>query len=464
MKLRVPANVTWIIDILRRHGFEAYAVGGCVRDSILARNPNDWDITTSARPEEIKKIFRRTVDTGIEHGTVTVLMDKESYEVTTFRIDGKYSDGRHPDTVTFTPSLKEDLKRRDFTINAMAYNEKLGLIDIYGGMDDLQRHVIRCVGDPNERFDEDALRILRAVRFAAQLGFSIDPATLEAIRTHAEMLRNVSAERIQVELVKLLTSPNPMMFRVLYETGITKMILPEFDACMETEPDPPHQIYSVGEHILHTLPIVPEDKALRLTMLLHDIGKAGPAPAKTDPASENAAGNENHAVRPTRSEDHAAVSAKMAKDILRRLKFDNATIDKVTRLVRCHSLKPGPTEPDVRRAIHTVGKDLFNEYLMVQRADNCAKAADYMEEQLTRIEEVNLTYIRILGHRDPLTLKELAIDGNDLMAAGFRGREIGEILERSLFMVLNDPSLNDKAYLLGCAKRDLLSDTPEPDS
>ena len=431
MKLKIPANVTWIIDVLRRHGFEAYAVGGCVRDMILAREPNDWDITTAAHPEDVKRIFRRTVDTGIEHGTVTVLMDRESYEVTTFRLDGKYSDGRHPDSVTFTPSLKEDLKRRDFTINAMAYNEKLGLVDIYGGMADLQKHVIRCVGNPDERFDEDALRILRAVRFAAQLGFTIDPATREAVASHAEMLKNVSAERIRVELVKLLTSPNPMMFRVLYETGITRIILPEFDACMETpEPDETsHQIYNVGEHILHTLPIAPEDPVLRLAMLFHDIAK---------PA----------AMQDGRGEDHAVLSADMAKKIMRRLKFDNATIDKVTRLVRCHSLKPEPTEPSVRRAVHEVGKELFNDYLTVQRADNCAKRVDYMEEQLERIEAVNLVYIRVLGHRDPLTLKELAIDGNDLLTAGFKGREIGTILEKSLLMVLDDPSLNDREYLM----------------
>ena len=426
--------MTWIIDILRRHGFEAYAVGGCVRDSILARQPNDWDITTAARPEEIKRIFRRTVDTGIEHGTVTVLMDKESYEVTTFRVDGKYSDGRHPDKVTFTPSLKEDLKRRDFTINAMAYNEKLGLVDIYGGMDDLQRHVIRCVGDPDERFTEDALRIMRAVRFAAQLGFTIDPATLNAIAHHAEALRQVSEERIQVELVKLLISPNPMMFRILYETGITKIILPEFDACMETPQNSPHQIYSVGEHILRTLPIVPDDKALRLAALLHDIGK--PLVRTTGEDGFD------------RFPDHAAASAKLAKKILKRLKFDNATIDKVVRLVRVHSLKPSPDPAEVRHAVHEVGKELFADYLTLQTADNCAKAYPYMEEQLTRIERVNMTYIKALGQRDPLTLKDLAIDGNDLLELGIRGREVGRILNEALDRVLDDPAANTREALL----------------
>ena len=434
MKLKIPANVTWIIDILRRHGFEAYAVGGCVRDSILARDPNDWDITTAATPREIKKIFRRTVDTGIEHGTVTVLMDKESYEVTTFRVDGKYSDGRHPDKVTFTPSLKEDLKRRDFTINAMAYNDKLGLVDIYGGMDDLQRHVIRCVGDPDERFTEDALRIMRAVRFAAQLGFTIDPGTLNAIARHAEALRQVSEERIQVELVKLLISPNPYMVKILYETGITKIIMPEFDACMETAQNSPHQIYSVGEHILKTLPIVPADKALRLAALLHDIGKPLVKTTGEDGID--------------RFPDHAAASAKLAKKILKRLKFDNATIDRVVRLVSVHSLKPSPDPAEVRHAVYEVGKDLFADYLTLQTADNCAKAYPYMEEQLERIEKVNMTYIKVLGQRDPLTLKDLAIDGNDLLERGIRGREVGQLLNEALMAVLDDPSLNTREALL----------------
>ena len=232
MKLTIPVNAEKILRVLENQGFEAFIVGGCVRDSILGRRPDDWDITTSARPEQVKALFRRTVDTGLKHGTVTVLMDKESYEVTTYRIDGEYDDGRHPKEVAFTASLEEDLKRRDFTINAMAYHPDRGLVDLFRGMDDIRAEIIRCVGNPLERFGEDALRILRAVRFSAQLGFSIEEETKKGIEELAPNLKLVSAERIQTELVKLLVSPHPDYFLTAYETGITRQFLPEFDACM----------------------------------------------------------------------------------------------------------------------------------------------------------------------------------------------------------------------------------------
>lgn len=434
MKLKLPPKVSLIIDILRRHGFEAYAVGGCVRDSVLARTPNDWDITTAARPEEIKSIFRRTVDTGIEHGTVTVLIDDASFEVTTFRVDGTYSDGRHPDSVTFTPSLKEDLKRRDFTINAMAYNDKVGLIDLYGGMEDLQKHVIRAVGDPEARFEEDALRVMRAVRFAAQLGFAIDPVTLEAVAHHAPDLARVSAERIQTELVKLLISPNPGMFRILYETGITGVIMPEFDRMMATPQNTPYHNSSVGGHTLRTLPLVPPDKVLRLAMLLHDSGKPE-ARCTDDNGRDHFTG-------------HAEASVRIARSILRRLKFDNETIRKTLQLVKWHDLRPASDPASVRLAVHEIGRELFFDYIMVERADTYAKSLYRQEENLTRIEEVNKTYIHVLGRGDPLSLKDLAIDGSDLLAAGFRGRQIGQILDGALKLVLKDPAYNTRECLM----------------
>ena len=226
MKLTIPEKAEKILRKLEANGYEAYVVGGCVRDSILGRRPDDWDITTSARPEQVKALFARTVDTGLKHGTVTVLMDKEGFEVTTYRLDGDYEDGRHPKEVSFTASLKEDLKRRDFTINAMAYHPDRGLVDLFRGMDDMADKVIRCVGDPLERFQEDALRILRAVRFSAQLGFSIEEKTRRGIEKLAPNLKLVSAERIQTELVKLLVSPHPDYLRTAYETGITRQFLP----------------------------------------------------------------------------------------------------------------------------------------------------------------------------------------------------------------------------------------------
>ncbi|MDE6675167.1 MAG: CCA tRNA nucleotidyltransferase, partial [Acetatifactor sp.] len=319
MVINLPEKVKYIIDTITEAGYEAYAVGGCIRDSILGREPNDWDITTSARPEQVKELFRRTVDTGIAHGTVTVMLDKEGFEVTTYRIDGEYEDHRHPREVIFTSQLVEDLRRRDFTINAMAYNETAGLVDAFNGMGDIKQKVIRCVGCAKDRFAEDALRILRAIRFSAQLGYTIEKETGEAIQELAASLSAISAERIQAELVKLLISPHPDYLRQAYDMGVTAVILPELDYCMTTSQNHPHHCYTVGEHILHSLEHVPAQKDVRLAMLLHDIGKPRTLEADQDGI--------------THFYGHPAVSAKMAEMILKRLKFDNDTIATVCRLV-----------------------------------------------------------------------------------------------------------------------------------
>ena len=232
MHISIPKHASDIIKTLSSHGYEAFVVGGCVRDSILGKEPADWDITTSALPEQVKALFPRTIDTGLKHGTVTIMMDKIGYEVTTYRIDGTYEDHRRPNDVTFTSSLREDLMRRDFTINAMAYNEEKGLVDLFGGIQDLNDRIIRCVGNPTERFDEDALRMFRAVRFAGQLNFNIEKGTLAAIEAQHAFLKDVSAERIQIELLKLLISGHPEMIRAAYETGLTSVFLPEFDRMM----------------------------------------------------------------------------------------------------------------------------------------------------------------------------------------------------------------------------------------
>ena len=273
MKIELPEKVKTVIGELKAHGYDAYAVGGCIRDSILGRTPGDWDITTSAKPQQVKAIFPRTVDTGIQHGTVTVLMDKEGFEVTTYRIDGEYEDARHPKDVIFTSNLLEDLKRRDFTINAMAYNDETGLVDAFDGIADLKAKRIRCVGEPTERFTEDALRMMRAVRFAAQLGFTIEDATRQAICDMAENLSKISAERIQVELVKLVTSDHPEEMKTIYDTGIAAVILPEFCTMMETEQHNPHHIYTVGVHTIRSMQEIRADRVLRLTMLFHDVAK-----------------------------------------------------------------------------------------------------------------------------------------------------------------------------------------------
>lgn len=434
-RIQLPEKVNTIITTLQDHGFEAYAVGGCVRDSILGRTPEDWDITTSAMPEETKSLFDKTFDTGIEHGTITVLLGKEGFEVTTYRIDGEYEDSRHPKEVTFTRNLREDLLRRDFTINAMAYNSKEGLVDIFGGMEDLKRRVIQCVGDAMERFSEDALRILRGVRFAAQLGFSIEENTRNGMKGLAPTLQNISAERIQVELVKMLVSDRPGLLRDACELGITRQFLPEFDVLMETKQETPHHMYNVGEHTLHALENVRADKVLRLTMLLHDMGK--PALKTVD---ENGVAH---------FKKHALESEAITKTILRRLKFDNDTLHKVSKLVLYHDYRMPATAKNVRRAMNKIGEDLFPYYMEVRRADVLAQSMYLREEKIENLDEIEALYRDIVEARQCVSLKTLAVTGKDLIDAGMQpGKEIGEKLNELLELVIEQPELNEKEELL----------------
>lgn len=434
-RIQLPEKVGYVINTLQNAGYEAYAVGGCVRDCILGRCPDDWDVTTSARPEEVKALFRRTIDTGIQHGTVTVMLEKDGFEVTTYRIDGEYEDARHPKEVIYTGNLQEDLQRRDFTINAMAYNEISGLVDIFGGMQDLKAGKIRCVGNAKERFTEDALRMMRAVRFSAQLGFSIEEDTQRAICELAENLRYVSAERIQTELVKLITSPNPEELGKAYECGITGVILPEFDAAMQLPQNHPHHKYCVGEHILHSMAAIEADKVLRLTMLLHDLGK--PLAHTRD---EN--GRDHF-------KGHGELGAELAGRILTRLKFDNDTRDKVVKLVRFHDHKIGEQEADVRRAANRIGEELLWKLFAVKRADVAAQSDYLKEEKLKTLSHLEELYGGIEARQECLTLKQLAVTGKDLLEAGMQpGKEIGAVLERLLELVLENPQCNTKEYLL----------------
>lgn len=435
IQIRLPRKVHDIIETLQAAGYEAYAVGGCIRDSVLGKEPDDWDITTSAKPEEVKKLFHRTIDTGILHGTVTVMLEKEGFEVTTYRIDGKYEDSRHPKDVTFTANLKEDLRRRDFTINAMAYNEKDGLIDIFEGLKDIKRGSIRCVGEAKERFREDALRMMRAVRFCAQLGYTIEEETKEAIRELAPTLQKISAERIQTELVKLLVSDHPEYLKKAYETGITAQVLPEFDICMETQQNNPHHCYSVGEHILHTLTFVEPEKVLRLGMLFHDIGK--PQTQTTDDLGI------------THNHGHPAVGEEMTGKILKRLKFDNDTIYKVKKIVRYHDRDIEPSPKSVRRAVHYIGEDIFPLLFKVKYADIMAQSEYKREEKLQKLRQVRAVYEQVLENKECFSLKDMAVSGNDLIAAGIApGKEIGITLRKLLEIVLDDPECNRKEYLL----------------
>ena len=435
MKINIPENAKMILDALHGAGFEAYIVGGCVRDAILGRDPQDWDITTNAHPEEVKGLFKRTIDTGIEHGTVTVMVGKEGYEVTTYRIDGKYEDFRHPKDVVFTRDLTEDMRRRDFTINAMAYNDEEGLIDKFGGEDDLKEGIIRCVGSPYERFSEDALRIMRAVRFSAQLGYEIEEETAKAISELSPNLANISAERIQTELIKLITSDHPDRVRTAYELGITKVILPEFDSCMETEQHNKHHMYSVGEHIIHSLDNVGPDKILRLTMLFHDIAK--PVTIKTDEDGVD------------HFKGHAALGSKMAHDIFRRLKFDRDTMDRVCNLIVYHDDRYPADARCVRRAMNRVGEEDYPLLFDIRYADVMAQSDYKRDEKLALIRETKEVYEKVLKERDCVSLKDLSVKGGDLIALGIKpGKEIGEILNAMLFDVIEEPSHNTKEYLL----------------
>ena len=427
-----------IIHRLQKEGYDAYAVGGCVRDTLLGRKPQDWDITTSARPEVVKSLFCHTIDTGIQHGTVTVMLDHTGYEVTTYRIDGEYEDSRHPKEVTYTDNLLEDLKRRDFTINAMAYNEQRGLVDAFDGEKDLAAGIIRCVGKPHDRFGEDALRMLRAVRFAAQLGFAIEPETLTAITNLAENLRAVSAERIQMELVKLLTSAHPDEMRTVYQTGLTRIFMPEFDAMMMTEQQNKHHCYSVGEHTLHTLLHVEADKILRLTMLLHDVAK--PVCITTDEAGQN------------HFKGHPAKGADMAKEILHRLKFDNDTTDRVCRLIRYHDDRPELSERTVRRAMNRIGVENMPALFAVKRADTLGQSMYHREEKLAYVDTYERLFTEICEAQQCVEKKMLAIGGSDLIAMGMKpGREIGLLLNELFERVLDEPELNQRDKLLELA-------------
>lgn len=442
IRIDVPEKAKKVVNTIQAAGFEAYVVGGCVRDSILGRQPQDWDITTSAKPEQVKALFPRTIDTGLQHGTVTVMQDREGFEVTTYRIDGEYEDSRHPKEVVFTPNLEEDLKRRDFTINAMAYNEEKGLVDIFGGMEDIRFGRIRCVGRAEERFGEDALRMLRAIRFSAQLGYEIDEETKQGIRRLAPTLKNISAERIQTELVKMLVSPHPDYLRTAYDMGVTKVFFPEFDRAMETEQHHPHHMYSVGEHILHSLAYVPADKVLRLTMLLHDIGKP-------DTLTIDEQGI-------THFYNHESLSAEMAKGILRRLKFDNDTINMVYKLVMYHDYGNSvePTLQIVRRAMNKIGEDAFPALFQVKYADMMAQSDYLRDEKLKRLENWKRLYTEICEKEQCVSLKTLAVTGSDLIAAGMKpGKELGEVLQKLLQLVLDDPSCNTKDKLLAEAQR-----------
>ena len=392
MEIKMPYEAEWIIKKIRERGFEAFAVGGCVRDTLLGRIPGDWDITTSARPEEVKEIFGKTVDTGLQHGTVTIIKNHRGYEVTTYRIDGEYLDGRHPDSVEFTSSLTEDLKRRDFTINAMAYSHETGIVDEFGGMEDLEKKIIRCVGRAHDRFTEDALRILRAIRFAAQLNFDIEEETYRAIADIAPNLKKVSKERIQVELTKLLLSDHPEKLLMVEETGIIPFVTEDFSEAFRSW----DKEKALGESKL------PAEKAMRWAGFLRFL-----PPAKV-------------------------------QKILKGLKLDNETVGNSRAMVEGYHAFLAPDKTEIRRAMSMMTPYQLDGSLRLKELDGDKS-----------IPKIRCLWEEIKEAGDCVSLKTLAVGGNDLIAAGVMpGKAVGETLKMLLELVLSDPSLNQRELLL----------------
>lgn len=446
MEIHIPTGARKIIARLEQHGYEAYIVGGCVRDSLMGKRPSDWDICTSARAEEMMALFedKRVIPTGIQHGTLTILAEDGAYEVTTFRIDGEYLDHRHPKSVAFTRELAEDLSRRDFTINAMAWHPERGLIDLFGGVEDLRDRLVRAVGDPVQRFNEDGLRMLRMVRFATVLDFDYDPATYDAVRKQGHLLQYISKERIQVELNKILLAAHPARgLEDLYTLGMYPYIIPLMCHTVGFAQRGGHHFLDVFEHSLLAVGVIAPELVLRLTMLLHDIGK----PFVWD-SSESLSYD--------RFDDHAAVSAKLAGKILRDLKYDNATRKDVVELIAHHNDILLPDSVNVRRALARLGEVQTRRLVQVRVADLIAHdLAGEREKILALFAEISDVIDEVVARGDCTSVKALAIGGQDMMALGLSGRAIGQMLNAALELVLEKPEMNTRETLLNWVRGNL---------
>ncbi len=439
--MELPREVSDLIDRLEQAGYSAYAVGGCVRDSLLSLRPHDWDLCTSARPEEMQAVFRgeRLVETGLKHGTLTVVIDHHPYEITTFRTDGTYTDHRHPDSVTFVEDVSGDLARRDFTVNAMAYSPRTGLVDLFGGRRDLENRVIRCVGTPADRFREDALRILRALRFASAYDFALEAETDKALRLLAPTLKTVAAERIQAELLKLLCGPGAGRILRAYPDVLT-VIIPEIGPMVGYDQRNHHHHFDLWEHTVQAVENMPAEPDLRLTMLLHDTGK--PAVCTVDDRGE------------AHYRGHQAASAVIAERVTDELRCDRKTRDRVIRLVRYHDIPlrtdSGAVNLDrsfLLRRLNRFGEEDFRALILIHRADRIATGHSPREREDRRMAERIAALDALLAEKPCFTLKDLAVNGNDLQALGLKGPAVGDALKQLLEAVMDGKISNEKAQL-----------------
>ena len=436
MNIVLPKNVKIIIDNLNKNNFEAFIVGGCVRDSIIGLTPHDWDICTNAKPDEIKKCFEgfNTFDSGIKHGTISIVLDGEVFEVTTYRIDGTYSDNRRPDSVTFTSDISKDLARRDFTINAMAYNEKSGLIDPYGGKNDLRDNIIRCVGNPEFRFNEDALRIIRALRFASVYDFVIENETSESIYKNADLLKNIAVERISVEFNKLLCGNGVEEILNNYR-DIIAVFIPEIKPMFDYNQHTKHHNRDLWYHKTYSVKSVDNNPLLRMSMLLHDIGK--PKACKRD---ENGT---------CHFKGHPKHSAEMAEIILHRLKYPTDFIETCITLIKYHDVRFNGSKRQLRHVMSAIGNKNVELLLKIQRADIMAQSDYKHKEKLEKLDLACRVYKEILADKDCFTLKQLVINGNDIKNLGVNeGVKIGKILKMLLSLVIEDKLENEKSALI----------------
>lgn len=440
MKINIPDPVNLIIETFYNNGYEAYMVGGCIRDALLSKNPKDYDIATSAPPSITESLFEKTIPTGIKHGTITVLINNEPFEVTTYRTEGNYKDNRHPEEVSFVTNIKDDLSRRDFTINTFAYNEKEGLKDYFNGIEDLKNKIIRTVGDSNTRFNEDALRMLRAIRFSSQLGFSIEEKTLNAIIRNKSLIKNISLERIRDELSKILLSDNPRKgFLLLKECGILDIIIPELTPSIDFNQRNKYHHEDVFNHSLSVLENTPKDLTLRLAALFHDIGK--PECFFLDEKGNG------------RFFGHNNVSSDITKKILKRLHFDNKTIKNVSLLIKEHmNVLDNPSEAAIKRLINRVSLENINLLFSLQEAD--IKSLKDFSIPLNKLNIMKYMANKIINSKEPLSVKDLSIDGSDLInnLSIKPGKIIGDTLNHLFKLVLENPKLNNKEYLLKEAK------------